>query len=234
MLTSKMPRGRQKFAMQSFRPAVIGLVVVLTATTFGCRRQAADSASAKNQSSAKSGSKAPGPKINYENPVVRIETDKGTIAVRLDGTRAPGTVRNFLYYVNSRFYDNTLVHYVDPGKMILAGGYAADGKAKPALTPIRNEAHNGTKNVRGTVAMARDQASIDGATSQFFINLTDAPQRDHRGDSAAEYGYCVFGEVTEGLDVAEQISQSPTKSMGGDLVQTPDPPVVIKSVRIAR
>ena len=82
--------------------------------------------------------------------------------------------------------------------------------------------------------MARDPSLIDSATSQFFINLADAPQRDHTGDSAEQYGYCVFGEVTEGLDVAEKISQSPTADRGGDLAQTPDPPVVIKSVRVVR
>ncbi|MEX0643249.1 MAG: peptidylprolyl isomerase, partial [Pirellulales bacterium] len=75
---------------------------------------------------------------------------------------------------------------------------------------------------------------IDSATSQFFINLADAPRRDHSGDSAEQYGYCVFGEVTDGLDVAEKVSQSPTADQGGDLLQTPDPPVVIKSVRVVQ
>jgi cyclophilin family peptidyl-prolyl cis-trans isomerase len=82
--------------------------------------------------------------------------------------------------------------------------------------------------------MARDAARIDSATSQFFINLADAPQRDHTGDTADNYGYCVFGEVTEGLDVAEKIAKSPTTDQGGDLVQTPDPPVVVKSIRVIR
>jgi cyclophilin family peptidyl-prolyl cis-trans isomerase len=82
--------------------------------------------------------------------------------------------------------------------------------------------------------MARDAALIDSATSQFFINLADAPQRDYRGDTADQYGYCVFGEVTEGLDVAVRISQSPTTDLSGDLVQTPDPPVVIQAIRVIR
>jgi cyclophilin family peptidyl-prolyl cis-trans isomerase len=118
--------------------------------------------------------------------------------------------------------------------MIVAGGYSADRKAKTAGTPIRNEAHNGLKNTRGTIAMARDPSQIDSATSQFFINLADAPQRDHTGDSPETYGYCVFGEVTEGLDVAEKIAQTPTTDQGSDLAQTPDPPVVIKAVRVIR
>ena len=78
------------------------------------------------------------------------------------------------------------------------------------------------------------QSLIDSATSQFFINLADAPQRDHTGDTPANYGYCVFGEVTEGLDVAEKISQSPTTDQGGDLAQTPESAVVIKSIRVVR
>ena len=172
--------------------------------------------------------------VDLEKPVVQIDTSAGTITVRLDGIQSPGTVRNFLNYANDGFYENTLVHYVDPGKMIVAGGYSADRKPKPARTPIRNEAHNGVKNVRGTIAMARDASLIDSATSQFFINLADAPQRDHTGDTPANYGYCVFGEVTEGLDVAEKISQSPTTDQGGDLAQTPNPPVVIKSIRVVR
>jgi cyclophilin family peptidyl-prolyl cis-trans isomerase len=156
------------------------------------------------------------------------------MAVRLDAVRAPGTVRNFLNYAGEGFYDNTIIHYVDPGEMILAGGYSAEHQAKPPRLPIRNEAHNGLKNTRGTIAMARDQSLIDNATSQFFINLADAPQRDHAGDTAEKYGYCVFGEVIEGLDIAERISQSPTTDLGGDLVKTPEPRVVIKSIRVVR
>jgi peptidyl-prolyl cis-trans isomerase B (cyclophilin B) len=100
--------------------------------------------------------------------------------------------------------------------------------------PIRNEAHNGLKNSRGTIAMTRDPALIDSATSQFFINLADAPHRDHQGDTAEQYVYCVFGEVIEGLDIAERISKAPTTNLGGDLLQTPEPPIIISSVRIVR
>jgi cyclophilin family peptidyl-prolyl cis-trans isomerase len=174
------------------------------------------------------------PQFSREHPVVRIETSQGAITVRLDALRAPGTVRNFLNYAGESFYDNTLVHYVDPGKMIVAGGYSADRQPKPARLPIRNEAHNGLKNTRGSIAMTRDPALIDSATSQFFINLADAPHRDHLGDTAEQYGYCVFGEVIEGLDVAEKISQSSTTNLGGDLIQMPEPSEVINSVRVVR
>jgi cyclophilin family peptidyl-prolyl cis-trans isomerase len=172
--------------------------------------------------------------VDLEKPVIQIDTSAGSITIRLDGIHSPGTVRNFLNYANERFYENTLFHYVDPGKMVVAGGYSVDHKPKPARTPIRNEAHNGVKNVRGTIAMARDASMIDSATTQFFVNLTDAPKLDHTGDTPTNYGYCVFGEVTEGLDVAEKISQSPTTDQGGDLAQTPNPPVVIKSIRVVR
>ncbi|HVT29363.1 MAG TPA: peptidylprolyl isomerase, partial [Lacipirellulaceae bacterium] len=172
--------------------------------------------------------------INPERPESQIDTSLGSITVRLDAVRAPGTVQNFLNYVNDGFYDNTIVHFVDPAKTIVAGGYSVDRKPKPTGPPIRNEAHNGLKNLRGTIAMARNPSLIDSATSQFFINLADAPQRDHRGTTAATYGYCVFGTVTEGLNVAEQISTAPTANLGGDLLQTPNPPIVIKSIHVLR
>jgi cyclophilin family peptidyl-prolyl cis-trans isomerase len=142
-------------------------------------------------------------------------------------------VRNFLNYANDGFYQNTLIHYAAADKMIIGGGYAANGEAKTVLTTVRNEAHNGLKNVCGTIAMARDaSAGIDSASSQFFINLVDAPSLDHRGDTPDEYGYCVFGEVVDGLAVAEQISRSPTRDQGGDLLQMPDPPVLVKSIQV--
>lgn len=211
-------------------PAV--LATVLLAAVVGCGHSSSESSSAQPSGSGSTSTRSAPKSIDLEKPVVRVETSLGSITIRLDGVRAPGTVRNFLNYASEGFYDNSLVHYVDPGKMLVAGGYSADRTPKPARTPIRNEAHNGLKNVRGTIAMARDQSLIDSATSQFFINLADAPQRDHQSDDPKQYGYCVFGEITEGLNVAEKISQSPTTNQGGDLIQTPNPPVVIKSVRV--
>jgi cyclophilin family peptidyl-prolyl cis-trans isomerase len=203
----------------------------------GCNRSSskpAETGSEKSGNAVAATTRSATNKVDLEKPVVEIDTSAGSITVRLDGIRAPGTVRNFLNYANDRFYENTLVHYVDAGKMLVAGRYSVDRKSKPARTPIRNEAHNGVKNVRGTIAMARDASLIDSATTQFFINLVDAPQRDHTGDTPDNYGYCVFGEVTAGLEVAEKISQLPTTDQGGDLAQTPNPPVVIKSIRVMR
>src|SRR5262245_33253360 len=208
------------------------VAVLVAASMAGCNREPADPAA--SNSSGGVAAQAERKSINLKTPTVRLETSAGPITVRLDGVQAPGTVRNFLNYADEGFYDNTLIHYVDPGKMIVAGGYTAERTPKAAHASIRNEAHNGLKNVRGTIAMARDASLIDSATSQFFINLTDAPQRDHTGDTPANYGYCVFGEVTGGLDVADKISQSPTTNQGGDLTQTPNPPVVIRSIRVVR
>ncbi len=237
-----MAHYRASVISQRFRPIFIFPVTLAVTAMFvgvaGCGRQTAKQMPAQHSAGSDSGSaEAPTEptREELENPVVRIETTAGAITVRLDTVHSPGTVRNFLNYVNDGFYDNTLVHFVDPGKMIVSGGYAVDRSPKHArLSPIRNEAHNGLKNTRGMIAMTRDQSLIDSATSQFFINLVDAPQRDHTGDTADQYGYCVFGEVTEGLEVADKISHSPTANYGGDLLQTPEPPIVIKSVRVVR
>lgn len=214
------------------------LTAALIAAASGCNRDGAESASdavASTAGAAESPTKLPRPKpIDRIHPVVVVETSEGAIKIRLNADTSPGTVRNFLNYVNEGFYDDTLIHYVDTGKMIVAGGYATDRTLKPARQSIRNEAHNGAKNKRGSVAMARDASLIDSATSQFFINLADAPQRDYQGDTAAQYGYCVFGEVTEGLDIAQKISQSPTTNLANDLAQTPEPYVVIKSIRVVQ
>jgi peptidyl-prolyl cis-trans isomerase A (cyclophilin A) len=217
------------------RSYVCSFVVAASVILAGCNRSAQKNADVTAASIPAAATAAPAARsIDPDHPVVVVDTTAGPITVRLDAVRAPGTVSNFLNYVNDEFYDNTIVHYVDPGKMLVAGGYGADHKPKAGHTPIRNEAHNGVKNLRGTIAMARDQSRIDSATTQFFINLADAPNRDHTGDTPATYGYCVFGQVTEGLDVADKISHSATTDQGGDLVQTPNPPVVIKSIRAVR
>jgi cyclophilin family peptidyl-prolyl cis-trans isomerase len=210
------------------------LVVAFSACNHASKQPEASKSDETAESAASAATAPVAKSVDLERPTIRIDTSAGAIIARLDGEHAPGTVRNFLNYVGEGFYDNTLIHYVDPDKMIVAGGYAAGRKPKSGRTPIRNEAHNGLKNLRGTIAMAREASQIDSATTQFFINLADAPQRDHTGDTPANYGYCVFGEVTEGFDVAEQISQLPTTNAGGDLAQTPEPAVMIKSIRVVR
>jgi cyclophilin family peptidyl-prolyl cis-trans isomerase len=164
-------------------------------------------------------------------PKAVITTSLGKITVELDMEHAPLTVHNFLTYANAKHYDQTIFHYVEPGEMLLGGGFTADLKEKAASEPIRNEAHNGVKNRRGTIAMSRSPESIDSATCQFFINLADNPKLDFRDRTPEEYGYCVFGRVVTGADVVDRIAAMPTRDQG-DFVSVPVTPVVIESVRL--
>ena len=170
-------------------------------------------------------------------PLVRINTSLGPIDVRLDQDAAPLTVRNFLNHAQSRHYDGTTFHYVEKDKFILGGGYTwVDGAPIETGEPIRSEAENGRKNTRGTLAMARDANVIDSATTQFFINLEDAPHLDYSGDAPDEYGYCVFGDVVKGLEVAEQIAATPTEKqvVDGEEQNVPTLMVRIESVEVLR
>jgi cyclophilin family peptidyl-prolyl cis-trans isomerase len=173
---------------------------------------------------------APRPKRNLR-PVVTIKTSLGDITVRLDAEKAPQTVDNFLdSYVGRGFYDQTVFHYVDSGFMIAAGGFAADLSPKTPRAEILNEAHNGLKNLKYTIAMARNPDYANSATSQFYINLVDNAALDYVSDeSAATYGYCVFGEVIEGREVVDQIAKSPVHDQG-EFIKTPVQPVVIQTV----
>jgi cyclophilin family peptidyl-prolyl cis-trans isomerase len=162
--------------------------------------------------------------------VVIIETGKGEIQVELDDGKAPISVKNFLSYVDQGFYKETIFHRVIPGFMIQGGGFNADLQTRPPTNaPIKNEAGNGLKNVRGTIAMART-GIVDSATSQFFINLVDNKSLDHRDESSSGFGYAVFGKVISGMEVVDKIAAVPTerrKGMGDVPVET----VVIKDVR---
>jgi cyclophilin family peptidyl-prolyl cis-trans isomerase len=178
-----------------------------------------------------------------KNPVVVMETSKGTIKIELDAAHAPVTVENFLKYVDDKFYDGTVFHRVMPDFMIQGGGFetgVADAKSgrefqakqKKTRGPIRNEAKNGLKNVRGSIAMART-GDPDSATAQFFINVEDNGQKLGPG-GVDRYGYAVFGKVIEGMDVVDKIKVVPTKAVvPGALENVPEEDVVIKSVRRA-
>jgi cyclophilin family peptidyl-prolyl cis-trans isomerase len=176
-------------------------------------------------------SKAPAERVN---PAVRFETTQGAFTVELDQQHAPLTVENFLSYVESGHYNQTIFHQVVDGYIVLGGGFTAEYLEKPAQTTIRNEAHNGLSNKRGTIAMARQAEVIDSSTCQFFINLGEnASVLDHKGRTAEDYGYCVFGHVAEGLDVVERIGKTPVRDVQ-DFVSTPTQAVVIKSARRVR
>jgi cyclophilin family peptidyl-prolyl cis-trans isomerase len=165
-----------------------------------------------------------------KNPVVVLETTLGTIQVELYPDKAPVTVRNFLGYVRAKHYDGLLFHRVIPNFMIQGGGLFADMSEKQAGPPIKNEAGNGLKNDRGTLAMARTQV-VDSATSQFFINAKDNDFLNHRDETAAGFGYAVFGKVIQGIEVVDKIVAVPTVTKGR-FENVPADPVVIRSARI--
>ena len=165
-------------------------------------------------------------------PEVTLVTSLGNIRIRLDAEKASETVDNFLYnYVERGFYDGTIFHFVQDQFIAIAGGYDAELKAKETGPPIRNEATSESKNVLGTIAMSRHVEYQDSATSQFYFNLADNASLDQTDPEKGEtYGYCVFGEVIEGLDVLEKIAAVEVHD-SGEFANVPVEPVVIKSVR---
>ena len=166
-----------------------------------------------------------------KNPVVVMETNFGTIKIELDADKAPKTVENFLKYVDDKFYDNTIFHRVIPTFMIQGGGFEAGMKEKRTRAAIKNESSNGLSNKRGTLAMART-SEPDSATAQFFINVKDNLFLD-KARARDGVGYCVFGKVTDGMDVVDKIKAVKTGSRGGH-ENVPQEDVVIKSVRRAK
>jgi cyclophilin family peptidyl-prolyl cis-trans isomerase len=168
---------------------------------------------------------------SMSSDVVVMTTSKGVIKIRLDAAKAPLTVQNFLKYVDEGHYDGTIFHRVINGFMIQGGGFDQHLRQKPTHAPIKNEAMNGLKNRRGTIAMARTMV-VDSATSQFFINVVDNGFLDFRAPTAQGFGYCVFGEVIEGMEVVDAIKVVPTGNAAG-MGDVPKEPVVIVSVRRA-
>ncbi|MCI0358395.1 MAG: peptidylprolyl isomerase [Planctomycetaceae bacterium] len=190
------------------------------------------------------------------DPVIVLHTSAGDIQLQLFREKAPQSVDNFLHnYAQRQFYDGTIFHHVEGSSMIIGGGYTNDLTAKETRSPIYNESQNGLKNVRGAVAMIRDPAKAHSATSQFFINVADNPALDCQGDpdrlnyspsddEQAEspeaalnreqaWGYCVFGEVTAGMEIVDRIAQAPTAA-DGDFARLPVQPITINSVERIR
>lgn len=163
---------------------------------------------------------------------VLIKTSLGDITVELDADKAPLTVANVLSYVEDGSYDGTIFHRVMPGFMVQGGGFTPDMQQKPTRAPVKNEADNGLKNLRGTLAMARTGV-VDSATSQFFINVVDNAFLDFKSANPQGYGYAVFGKVTAGLDVVDAIVAVPTTT-SGQFENVPVTPVVIESVTVVK
>jgi cyclophilin family peptidyl-prolyl cis-trans isomerase len=160
---------------------------------------------------------------------VLIKTNKGGITVTLNREKAPVTVDNFLAYVDKGFYDGTIFHRVIKGFMIQGGGFGEDMKKKATDAPIRNEADNGLKNDRGTIAMART-SDPSSATAQFFINHKDNAFLNHKSKNPRGWGYAVFGKVTDGMDVVDAIATAPTGAGGPFPKDVPQEMVIIEQI----
>jgi peptidyl-prolyl cis-trans isomerase B (cyclophilin B) len=146
--------------------------------------------------------------------LVRLNTTHGSISLKLNVEKAPKTVENFVNYVKSGFYTNTIFHRVIRGFMIQGGGLEANMRQKSGSAPIKNEANNGLRNTLGSIAMART-SDPHSASSQFFINVKNNDFLNYTSPTASGWGYCVFGEVVEGLDIVKKIENVPTTNRAG-------------------
>jgi len=164
-------------------------------------------------------------------PKVRLQTNMGDIVLELNRAKAPRTVENFLAYVNDGFYNGTVFHRVIDGFMIQGGGFTQDLQQKSTRAPIPNEADNGLKNDRGTIAMARTN-DPDSATAQFFINVVNNDFLNYRDKTIRGWGYAVFGKVVQGMDVVDRIRKLPTGPSGPFRQDVPKTPVVIQSASV--
>lgn len=196
-------------------------LILLTLAAFSgvayCEK-AKESANTKLQSNAK----------EQADMQITIDTSMGEIIVELYPDKAPATVANILAYIDDKHYDNTIFHRVIDGFMIQGGGFTRGMDQKPTKAPVKNEADNGLKNLRGTLAMARTMI-VDSATSQFFINLVDNGYLDFKAKNDREWGYCVFGKVAEGMDVVDKIAKVKT-GFSGRHQNVPTEPVIIRSI----
>ncbi len=227
----------------SCRYIAIGLAALTLWAAPGCGSKD----SAESTTAAIGGSEADGEKTSSDSsggpnsgsmadplhPLVKIETSVGDITIKLDAENSPLTVENFLAYVERGHYDKTIFHQVLEDYVVLGGAYTTDLVEKGSRTPIRNEAHNGMKNSRGTIAMARQVDAIDSATCQFFLNVSDNTVLNHKNRTVEGYGYCTFGQITEGLDVVDQISKIKVQDTD-KFERIPVQTVLIKSIRRVR
>jgi cyclophilin family peptidyl-prolyl cis-trans isomerase len=187
----------------------------------GHKKAATTKDNKKDKTTAKEGKK-----VNPNAVLITMTTSKGTIKLELDKEKAPISVENFVSYVKAGHYDKTIFHRVIDKFMIQGGGFDEKMTQKSTKTPIRSEASNGLKNVRGAIAMART-SDVNSATAQFFINLVDNPYLDFPNNG----GYTVFGKVTEGMNVVDDIATTKT-STSGMHSDVPVKPIVIESVKV--
>ena len=173
---------------------------------------------------------APAPTPAPGNPVVVVATSMGEFTIELFKDKAPVSVENFLGYADAGFYEGTIFHRVKAGYVVQGGGYTPEMVEKATRAPIQNEATNGLKNTRGTVAMARMRA-LRSATAQFYVNVANNSALDHRGYSPDDFGYAVFGRVLSGMEVVDAIAKVQT-GINGEHEDVPASPVVIQKVTV--
>ncbi len=202
----------------------IGLTVMVG---LGCRSRSGTEENGTDTDKQQETRQKPIKEKAVPNTQVRLTTNYGNIVIELDIQKAPVTTANFLTYVEQALYDGTIFHRVIPRFMIQGGGFTADMQRKKTNPPIKNEAGNGLKNKRGTVAMARTN-DPDSATSQFFINLVDNQYLDYKAGSA---GYAVFGRVVEGMETVDKIGAVKTDAAAG-MKDVPLRPVIIESAKV--
>ena len=166
------------------------------------------------------------------NPQMVLDTTEGVIVIELFPEQAPKSVDNLIRYVDEGFYEDTIFHRVIPGFMIQGGGFGQDLVKKEVGAPVENEADNGLRNERGTVALART-SDPHSATAQFYINLVDNESLNHRGETAQGWGYCVFGRVVEGMNIVDRIARTQTQTRRG-MQDVPVLPIVIERASIRR
>jgi cyclophilin family peptidyl-prolyl cis-trans isomerase len=164
------------------------------------------------------------------DPIVDVVTNQGSFSIQLDPAKAPKSVENFLAYVDANHYAGTVFHRVISTFMVQGGGYDAQYERKATQPPVQNEADNGLKNLRATVAMARTPDPHSG-TAQFFVNVTDNAFLDHTGKDPQGWGYAVFGKVIDGMDTVDKIKALKTGAVGPFAKDAPLTPVLIESVR---
>ncbi len=184
---------------------IIFIISLLAMSLMACN--AADKATESNKTTQSHGDKM------AVNPKIKIETTLGDITLELDATKAPTSTENFLSYVKDGHYDGTIFHRVIPNFMVQGGGMKPDMSEKKSKASIKNEANNGLKNLRGTVAMARTN-DPHSASSQFFINVKDNAFLDHKSEDMQGWGYAVFGKVVDGMDVVDKIEKVETGTTG--------------------
>ncbi|MHB9148633.1 MAG: peptidylprolyl isomerase [Thermoleophilia bacterium] len=210
--------------------AIVGLLATAIVAIAGCSSGSTDTTGGTAVGSVTTIPTTGEVSVNSSDPRVELVTSMGTIVLELDAAAAPVTTENFKAYVEAGFFDGTIFHRVIPGFMAQGGGFTPDMKQKTTNPPIKNEAENGLKNLRGTVAMARTGV-VDSATAQFFINLVDNSFLDHTANTPQGYGYAVFGKVVSGMDVVDAIAAVPTTTKG-PFQDVPQTPVAIESARL--